>query len=409
MVPTYVAGRLDGSEMGSYLTLDVGGTFLRVVFVELLGQGRFNALHKKYRIDERLKVGKATLLFDFIAASVISFLDENGIRVSQGSELELGFTFSYPVLQKSINSGTLITWTKGFQAEGLVGNDPAAFLQSAFTRRGVPIRVAALINDTVGTLLAHAYQNTDTFIGLGLGTGSNGAYLEQIDRIAKWRGDRQGKTEMVINMEFGAFDKERTVLPFTKYDGILDQACLNPGGQLFEKMIAGMYLGEIARSILLDLKEAQLLFQHNSSWALDTMWSFDTAYMSVIETDATLELENTGNVLETIAQVFGSTLVDRQIVKTVVQLVGQRAARLSSMALAGVLSHLGLSSTGPIKRVAIGVDGSLYQFYPGFEKDIMDGLIDILGSQVRNQVSMGPSLDGSSVGAALAAVLANSK
>ncbi|KAF9329048.1 glucokinase [Podila minutissima] len=331
MVPTYVVGRLDGSETGSYLTLDVGGTFLRVVFVELLGQGKFNARHKKYRIDEGLKVGEATLLF------------------------------------------------------------------------------AALINDTVGTLLAHAYQHTDTFIGLGLGTGSNGAYLEQIDRITKWRGDRQGRTEMVINMEFGAFDNERTILPFTKYDRILDQASLNPGEQLFEKMIAGMYLGEIARNILLDLKELQLLFQHDSSWALDTMWSFDTAYMSAIEADATLELENTGRVLETIAQVSGSTLVDRQIVKTVVQLVGQRAARLSSMALAGILCHLGLSSTGPIKHVAIGVDGSLYQFYPGFEKDIMDGLSDILGSKVRSQVNMGPSFDGSSVGAALAAVMAGSK
>ncbi|KAG0352010.1 glucokinase [Podila minutissima] len=327
MVPTYVTGRLDGSETRSYLTLDVGGTFLRVAFVELLGQGKFNARHKKYRIDEGLKVGEATLLF----------VDENGIKVSQGSELELGFTFS------------------------------------------------------------------------GLGTGSNGAYLEQIDRIAKWRGDRQGRTEMVINMEFGAFDNERTILPFTKYDKILDQASLNPGEQLFEKMIAGMYLGEIARNILLDLKEMQHLFQHDSSWALDTMWSFDTAYMSAIEADATLELENTGRVLETIAQVSGSTLVDRQIVKTVVQLVGQRAARLSSMALAGILCHLGLSSTGPIKHVAIGVDGSLYQFYPGFEKDIMDGLSDILGSQVRSQVNMGPSLDGSSVGAALAAVLAGSK
>ncbi|KAG0021380.1 glucokinase [Podila clonocystis] len=402
-------GRVDGTETGSYLTLDIGGTFLRVVFVELLGQGKFNVRQKKYRIDECLKVAEATLLFDFTVASVISFLNENGIKVSQGSELELGFTFSYPVLQKSINSGTLITWTKGFQAEGLVGNDPAAFLQSAFTRRGVPIRVAALINDTVGTLLAHAYQHSGTFIGLGLGTGSNGAYLEQIDRIPKWRGDRQGKSEMLINMEFGAFDNERTVLPFTKYDIIMDQASLNPGEQLFEKMIAGMYLGEISRNILQDLKEMQLLFQHNSPWALDTMWSFDTAYMSVIEADATLGLENTGHVLGTVAQVSESTLVDRQIVKTVVQLVGRRAARLSSMALAGIVDHLGLSSTGPIKYVAIGVDGSLYQFYPDFEKDIMDGLSDILGSQVRNQVNMGPSLDGSSVGAALAAVLARSK
>lgn len=75
--------------------------------------------------------------------------------MSQGSELELGFTFSYPVLQHSINSGTLITWTKGFQAEGLVGNDPAAFLQNAFSRRDVPIRVgkevAFILNLLFGT------------------------------------------------------------------------------------------------------------------------------------------------------------------------------------------------------------------------------------------------------------------
>lgn len=174
-------------------------------------------------------------------------------------------------------------------------------------------------------------------------------------------------------------------------------------------MIAGMYLGEVARSILLDLKECKLLFQLDSSWALDTMWSFDTSHMSVIEADATLDLESTGLVLATVAQVARSTLVDRQIVKVVVQLVGKRAARLSSMALAGILDHLGLSSAGAVKQVAVGVDGSLYQLYPDFEKDIMDGLCDILGSQASSQVSLGPSLDGSSVGAALAAVLEKSK
>lgn len=60
----------------------------------------------------------------------------------------------------------------------------------------------------------------------GFGTGTNGAYLEQIDRITKWDGDRQGRREMVINMEFGAFDNERTILPFTKYDTILDNMSL---------------------------------------------------------------------------------------------------------------------------------------------------------------------------------------
>lgn len=50
-------------ERGSYLTLDLGGTFLRVVLVELLGQGKFNTRQKKFQVDEGLKVGDATVLF----------------------------------------------------------------------------------------------------------------------------------------------------------------------------------------------------------------------------------------------------------------------------------------------------------------------------------------------------------
>ncbi|KAG0348135.1 glucokinase [Podila humilis] len=409
MIPTYVMGRLNGSETGSFVTLDIGGTFLRIVHVELLGQGTLNTRQQKYRIDNALKTSKATQLFDFTAASVISFLEEHRIIITESSELELGFTFSYPVLQKSINSGTLIQWTKGFQAEGLVGQDPAAFLQKAFVERGVPIRVAALINDTVGTLLAHAYRNTGTFIGLGFGTGTNGAYLEQIDRISKWHGDRQGHTEMIINMEFGGFDSKRHVLPFTKYDTELDRQSLNQGEQLFEKLIAGMYLGEITRRILSDLKDRGILFQGADSWAMDTMWSFDTAQMCIIETDSSPQLAFTGRVLQNVAKVADTCLFDRQIVKMVVQLVGRRAARLSSVALAGILDHLApeICSTDTDRRISVGVDGSLYHFYPDFEKDILEGLGDVLGPQARYRINLGASLDGSSVGAALASALSS--
>lgn len=70
------------------------------------------------------------------------------------------------------------------------------------------------------------FSNIFAIICSGFGTGSNGAYLEQIDRITKWDGDRQGRREMIINMEFGAFDNERKILPFTKYDTILDKMSL---------------------------------------------------------------------------------------------------------------------------------------------------------------------------------------
>ncbi|KAF9408859.1 glucokinase, partial [Entomortierella beljakovae] len=212
MIPSYVMGRLDGTEKGSYLALDVGGTNLRVVSVSLEGCGKITTHQTKFKIDEALKIGEAKALF----------VDEQSIAVRGDTEFELGFTFSFPVLQTSINRGTLISWTKGFDARGMVGKDPVSMLQDAFNRRHLPVRVAALVNDTVGTLLSHAYNHPDTTMGIILGTGCNGAYIEQISNIGKWTGSTK-ESDMIINMEFGAFDKERAVLPLTMYDNRLDR------------------------------------------------------------------------------------------------------------------------------------------------------------------------------------------
>ena len=57
-----------------------------------------------------------------------------------------------------------------------------------------------------------------------LGTGCNGAYIEQIGKIKKWKDEGDVVAdEMIINMEFGAFDKERAILPLTMFDNKLDR------------------------------------------------------------------------------------------------------------------------------------------------------------------------------------------
>ncbi|KAF8935560.1 hexokinase-domain-containing protein [Dissophora ornata] len=401
MISSYVMGRLDGTEVGSYLALDVGGTNLRVVSVHLNGAGHIATRQTKYRIDEKLKVGDAKALFDFMAVCVDSFLDEHQIVVRGDTQIELGFTFSFPVLQTSINRGTLISWTKGFNAAGMVGKDPVAFLQDAFNRRHLPVRVAALVNDTVGTLLAHAYNHPETCMGVILGTGCNGAYIEKISNIKKWKGD-VSSDEMIINMEFGAFDKERQILPLTMFDNKMDRKSVNPNKQIFEKMIAGMYLGEIARNILLNLIDRRLIFEGNVSADLNQMWTFETAYMSSIEADSSPTLHTTRKILESTLSFPATTLNDRQIVKIVVELVGKRAARLSAAALAGILEHTGSWK----QKSAIGIDGSLFEYYPSFDTDIMDGLEEVFGLEVRKNVSLGLAQDGSGVGAALCALLA---
>jgi hexokinase len=41
----------------------------------------------------------------------------------------------------------------------------------------------AVLNDTTGTLVKGVYDDKDCAIGLILGTGCNGAYLEKADKV----------------------------------------------------------------------------------------------------------------------------------------------------------------------------------------------------------------------------------
>ena|SRR5260370_1952222 len=81
-----------------------------------------------------------------MATSVGDFLTELG-NVPEEECLHLGLTFSFPVEQTALDSGTLLTWTKGFSATGVVGQDVVKSLQDAFNRNGVRVKCVALVND----------------------------------------------------------------------------------------------------------------------------------------------------------------------------------------------------------------------------------------------------------------------
>ena len=55
---------------------------------------------------------------------------------------------------------------------------------------------------------------------------------------------------MIVNTEWGAFgDNGELDYIVTKWDRNVDAASLNPGKQIFEKMISGMYMGEVVRQV----------------------------------------------------------------------------------------------------------------------------------------------------------------
>ncbi|CAO3696235.1 unnamed protein product [Rhizopus stolonifer] len=145
-----------------------------------------------------------------MAECVDSFIFEQGIDTNQ-----LGFAFSFPVQQTAIDRGKLIRCTKGFACENAIQKDVMVLLQDAFL-----------------------------------------PYFKKLDQIKK---------EMVVNIEWGAFDPERRILPYTIYDYKLNR---EPDQQPFEKIISNLYLGEIVCSVILSLVGLCLIFSGQSSQGL---------------------------------------------------------------------------------------------------------------------------------------------
>jgi len=152
--------------------------------------------------------------------------------------------------------------------------------------QGVPIKLTALINDTTGTLIASAYTDDKMRVGAIFGTGTNAAYMEECGNIPKLKHmNLPADLPMAINCEYGAFDNEHKVLPRTKYDIIIDKESPRPGQQTYEKMIAGLYLGEVFRLVALDLndKPEANIFGGQDVKKLQKPYSLDASFLSQIE------------------------------------------------------------------------------------------------------------------------------
>ncbi|KAJ0586470.1 putative hexokinase [Helianthus annuus] len=302
-------------EEGVYYALDLGGTNFRVLRVQLAGKSGIEFQEfAEVSIPPQLMVGTSEALFDYIAAELAKFVADESekFRLPAGRQRELGFTFSFPVLQLSIDSGTLIRWTKGFSIGEMVGKDVVAELTKAMERQGVDLRVSALVNDTVGTLAGGRYDNKDVFIAVILGTGSNAAYVERAQAIPKWHGPHPKSGEMVINMEWGNFRSSH--LPLTEYDNTLDAESLNPGEQIFEKMISGMYLGELVRRVLCRMADEAALFGDTVPPKLKTQFILRTPEMSAMHHDTSSDLKLVGNILQDVLEIPNTTLSTRKIV-----------------------------------------------------------------------------------------------
>ncbi|XP_069428055.1 hexokinase HKDC1 [Ovis canadensis] len=397
MLPTYVCGMPDGTEKGKFLALDLGGTNFRVLLVKIRSGRRSVRMYNKiFAIPLEIMQGTGEELFDHIVQCIADFLDYMGLK---GAQLPLGFTFSFPCRQASIDKGTLIEWTKGFKATDCEGEDVVDMLREAIKRRNeFDLDIVAVVNDTVGTMMTCGYEDSNCEVGLIAGTGSNMCYMEEMRNIELVEGD-EGK--MCINTEWGGFGDNGCLDDIqTQYDKEVDEGSLNPGKQRYEKMTSGMYLGEIVRQILIDLTKQGLLFRGHISERLQTRGIFETKFLSQIESDR-LALLQVRRILQQLG--LDSTCEDSIVVKEVCGAVSRRAAQLYGAGLAAIVEKRREDQGLEHVRITVGVDGTLYKLHPHFSR-ILRETVKELAPQC--DVMFMLSEDGSGKGAALITAVA---
>lgn len=400
-------GYPDGHEEGTFLALDMGGTNLRVCEIILPEEkGEFEIIQSKYKMPEELKTGTSDELWEYIADCIQQFIEyhhEVEELENQQEKIPLGFTFSYPATQDYIDHGILQRWTKGFDISGVEGKDVASLFDAALKKRKLPIKLSALINDTTGTLIASHYTDDTMQIGCIFGTGCNAAYMENCGSVGKIADmNLDPNMPIAINCEYGAFDNEHVVLPRTPYDLIIDEESPRPGQQAFEKMIAGLYLGELFRLVLVDLHDNKNIhmFQNQDIAKLRTAYSMDASFLSSIEEDPFENLSETADLmLRTLG--FSVTKPELELCRRLAELIGTRAARLSACGVAAICKKKNIESCH------VGADGSVFNKYPHFKARGAQALREMMDwpKGTKDKVVILPAEDGSGVGAALIAAL----
>ncbi len=389
MIPSFI-GRPKGTEKGNFLALDLGGTNIRVLGVALDGNGNATlAAVSRFVIPHEAMGGAGVTLFDFIADCIQSFFREHHVGMQQA--YDLAFTFSFPVEQRSVASGKLICWTKGFTASCVEGNDVATLLTEALQRKEMGfIHVAALANDTVGTLVAQSYTDPACDMGVILGTGTNACYPEKIARILKYQGSG-ASTEMIVNIEWGGFDKLKTNV----YDWVLDRASHNADRQQLEKMVSGMYLGEIARLVIVEMIEKGLLFTEKSLPAFSEAYALTTEHLSRTAQGSDF-FEDFG-----LADVSAA---DKQIIREICRIISTRSARIAGAAIAAVVAWMDADLES---SHTVAIDGTLFEKYPGFQDNMTDMLLCVFGDRAK-RIKLELAKDGSGIGAAIIGAVAAS-
>ena len=219
-----------------------------------------------------------------------------------------------------------------------------------------------------------------------------------MDQVELFDGDKStGPKHMIVNTEWGAFGNQGELdFMITKWDKRVDAASVNPGKQIFEKMISGMYMGEVVRQILVDLYFEGLIFVGQPVDNLLKQGRFYTKYVSEVESDPVGEFTLARESLKDLGM-DNVNDEDCSALRYVCESVSRRAGFMVSAGITALLKKMDYHD------VVVAIDGSVFRYHPHFPNIMKSRIAQLMGIDYKFDLML--STDGSGRGAALVAAV----
>ena len=373
MIPTYLsdAGEIPMGE--AVAVIDAGGTNFRCGLVRFTEAGCQVEELRKWRMPGIGAPASWENFIRFTADAITPLMDRTD---------RIGFCFSYSADITPEMDGRVQRIDKEVVIEGCEGQLVGASLLAELSRRGITGKRIVILNDTVAVLLgglASGLERGGCAVGQVSGTGTNTCCSLPEKRIGKL--GRSGERRMIVNLESGMYDG----IPQGDFDRELDESSHNPGLKRFEKLTAGVYLGELCHRMLQAAAREGLLSAGSGEKIQKLGW-IDSAV---------IDAWGMGERLEEISDNPG----DAAFVQTICRAMFERSARCMCTNLAAILLLSGEKSAG------ICAEGSLVQkgrvYHPILEKLIQEELREKLGLRVDYSVGYETTLAGSAAAALL--------
>ncbi|KAH6803627.1 hexolike 3 [Perilla frutescens var. frutescens] len=380
----YLAPLPTGEEKGTYYGINLRGTNFVIVRAKL--EGRNEALSDLVRQEVAipshiLSSDSTSELCDLMAVEVAKFISLHRETTTDNRERTLGFTVSFPADHNS-------KWKR----LSLDDTKLAEEMNEALKKHSVDMRVFAVVNDTIGHLAGGRYYSKESVAAVSLGMGTDVAYIESPPQQNPINESEAPPPEMAVNMQWGNFFSSH--LPLTEYDASLDAESVDPGCRIFEKLISGMYLGEIVRRVMVKMAEESALFGETVPPKLATPYSLRSPDMAAMHQDTSQDYDV---VQEKLYQIFdieasSSTVMVREMITEICDVVAERGARLVGAGIVGIVKKMGRVAN---RKSVITIEGGLYEHYRIYRNYLHSSVWEMLGTDLSDNLIIDHSHGGS--------------